>query len=121
MFSGIFLFKPYDTDSVVLSHKGGKYGKIFVLNYALKNGIKPDTIIYAGGRIVMMHMKGSLNIRFLYSLSFLSMALRKLPKVMVSWGFLQTVIIFSSYLHFLDNVIALLFYVSDPGVNIDIT
>ena len=41
MFSGIFLFKPYDTDSVVLSHKGGKYGKIFVLNYALKNGIKP--------------------------------------------------------------------------------
>ena len=40
MFSGIFLFKPYDTDSVVLSHKGGKYGKIFVLNYALKNGIK---------------------------------------------------------------------------------
>ena len=80
MFSGIFLFKPYNTDSVVLSHKGGKYGKIFVLNYALKNGIK--AIIYAGGRIVMMYMKGSLNIRFLYSLSYLSMTLRKLSKVM---------------------------------------
>ena len=37
---------------------------------------------------------------------------------MVSWGL--TVIIFSSYLHFLDDVIALLFYVSDPSVNIDI-
>ena len=77
---GEFLFKPYHAGSVVLSHNGGKYDKIFVLNYALKNGIKPDTIIYAGGRIMMMHMKGTLNIRFLDSLSFLPMALRKLPK-----------------------------------------
>ena len=77
---GEFLFKPYHTGSVVLSHNGGKYDKLFVLNYALKNAIKPDNIIYAGGRIMMMHMKGTLNIKFLDSLSFLPMALRKLPK-----------------------------------------
>ena len=77
---GEFLFKPYHAGGIVLAHNGGRFDEYFVLKYALNNGMKPDKIIYAGGRIMMMHMQGDLNIKFLDSLAFLPMALRRLPK-----------------------------------------
>ena len=76
---GEFIFKEYHCKATVISHNGGKYDEYFLLDYALKNSIIPS-IVYAGSRIMCMHVKGRLNIKFLDSLSFLPMALRKLPK-----------------------------------------
>ena len=76
---GEFIFKEQNFNTTVLSHNGGRYDEYFLLSYALKNSIIPS-VVYAGSRIMSMHVKGNLNIRFLDSYSFLPMPLKSLPK-----------------------------------------
>ena len=61
----------------VIVHNAQGYDMYFILNYMIKSGVKPDVIIRRGGKLLYMTKRGNC-IRFIDSLSFLSMSLAKL-------------------------------------------
>ena len=76
---GEFVFQEYHYGTIFISHNGGRYDNYFLLDYVIKNSMKP-TVVFAASRIMMMQVQARMNIKFLDSFSFLPMALKKLPK-----------------------------------------
>src|SRR6266436_1300524 len=60
----------------VIAHNSKSYDSQFIINYFLKNNVKP-TIIKKGSKILSLQYK---NFNFIDSLSFLPMPLKNLPK-----------------------------------------
>lgn len=65
--------------ATVIAHNNSGYDIHFIIQYMISNGIKPSNIIRTGGKIRQM-IEPMTQIRFIDSLSFLPMALSKLPK-----------------------------------------
>ena len=61
----------------------GGYDGYFLLDYLLRNGKKPDNIIYQGSYITFMEINQGLNIKVIDSYKFLPMKLSKLSKACV--------------------------------------
>ncbi|XP_069109808.1 uncharacterized protein [Argopecten irradians] len=76
---GKWLFNESHKDVVVFAHNMKGYDGYFLLDYLIENSIVPDNIIYAGSKIMYMHVSRGLNIRVLDSLNFLPMKLAQLP------------------------------------------
>ena len=64
--------------TTVIAHNAQSYDLYFIMNHMIKNGCKPDMVIRRGGKILHMARRQS-NIRFIDSLSFLTMPLSKMP------------------------------------------
>ena len=78
---GKWLINEGHKGTTCIAHNGRGYDYHFILNYLITNGIFPE-ITWNGTKIMYMHVHNSLDIRFIDSLSFLPMALSKLPKTM---------------------------------------
>ena len=78
---GKWLFNEGHKGVTCIAHNGRGYDYLFVLNYLTQNGIYPE-ITWNGTKIMYLHVHNSLDIRFIDSLSFLPMALSKLPETM---------------------------------------
>ena len=76
---GNFIFCTKRHSSTLIAHHAAGFDSFFILSYLLKNGRKPDTVIYQGSHMTYMHVKQGLNIRMVDSLKFLPMKLAKLP------------------------------------------
>ena len=75
-----WLFDRKRAGFTVIAHNMSGYDGYFLLEYLLKNGNKPDSIIYQGSKITYMEVKKGLNIRMIDSLKFLPMRLANLSK-----------------------------------------
>ncbi|CAG2243698.1 unnamed protein product [Mytilus edulis] len=73
------VFTEQYTNAVVLSHNGSGYDNYFLIDWLIKNSIRPD-VIFNGSKIMYMAINRGLNIRVLDSLNFLPMKLSKIPK-----------------------------------------
>ena len=62
--------------TTAIAHNAKGYDLHFIMNYMVKNGCKPDTLIRRGGKILHMSRKAS-GIRFIDSLSFIAIPLSK--------------------------------------------
>ena len=82
---GKWLINPAHKGFCTIGHNAKGYDNYFLLEYLIDNSIRPD-IIYNGSKIMYMHVKRGLDIRFLDSLNFLPMKLAKLPE---AFGFTQ--------------------------------
>ena len=76
-----WMFDGARSGFTAIAHNSGSYDAYFLLEYLLKNGKKPDTIIYQGSHITFMEIKKDLNIRLIDSLKFLPMKLSRFSKV----------------------------------------
>ena len=76
-----WLFAMDHKGYTVISHNGGAYDNIWLVDFLIRNGVDHQ-IIYSGARIMYVNVK-SLSIRLLDSLNFLPMPLAKLPE---AWG-----------------------------------
>lgn len=75
-----FLISPRYKSFHCLAHNGRGFDFSFVLDYCLSEaGIKPECV-YAGSKLMTLKIGDGLDIRFIDSLSFMGMALKKLPK-----------------------------------------
>ena len=61
-----------------LSFQG--YDGVFLIEYLVKNSMRPSKVIYNGSKVMYMELGKGLNLRFLDSLNFLPMKLAALPK-----------------------------------------
>ena len=75
------MFDSERSGFTAIAHNSGSYDAYFLLEYLLKNGKKPDTIIYQGSHITYMEIKKEYKIRLIDSLKFLPMKLSKFSKV----------------------------------------
>ena len=73
-----WLIKPQHKGMVVMAHNAKAFDTHFILNYCVENSIFPD-IVYAGSKIMTMKIGQGIDLRFIDSLNFLPMALKKLP------------------------------------------
>ncbi|XP_062597068.1 uncharacterized protein LOC134258520 [Saccostrea cucullata] len=73
-----WLFREHHKGYTVLAHNMKGYDGYFVLEYLIENSVIPK-VIYAGSKIMYMHVERGLNIRMLDSLNFLPMRLANLP------------------------------------------
>ena len=76
-----WMFDSERSGFTAIAHNSGSYDAYFLLEYLLKNGKKPDTIIYQGSHITYMEIKKEYKIRLIDSLKFLPMKLSKFSKV----------------------------------------
>ena len=76
-----WIFDRERSGFTAIAHNSGGYDAYFLLEYLLKNGKTPDTIIYQGSHITFMEIKKDLKIRIIDSLKFLPMKLSKFSKV----------------------------------------
>ena len=76
---GIWLFNETHKGYTAIAHNMKGYDGYFLLEYLLANSIIPK-VIYAGSKIMYLHVPRGLNIRVLDSLNFLPMKLAALPK-----------------------------------------
>lgn len=76
---GSWLFNKTHKDFTVIAHNMKGYDGYFLLEYLLANSIV-SKVIYAGYKIMYLHVERGLNIRVLDSLNFLPMKLAELPK-----------------------------------------
>lgn len=75
-----WLLTPAHKDVICVAHNGKGFDFCFVLNFCVSEaGIKPDCI-YAGSKIMSLRIGDGLNIKFIDSLNFMGMSLKKLPK-----------------------------------------
>ena len=75
-----WLLTPAHRDTTCLAHNGKGFDFCFLLHFCVSSaGIKPECI-YAGSKLMSLHVRDGLNIRFIDSLNFMGMALKKLPK-----------------------------------------
>jgi hypothetical protein len=65
-----------------MAHNAKGFDGHFILAYCMESGVRPDSVIYQGSKIMYMRVKHGLNIKFIDSLNFLPMALKALPKAM---------------------------------------
>lgn len=79
---GKWLFSDQHRDSTVLAHNMKGYDGVFLLEYLLNHGLRPQKIIYNGTKIMYMHVQRGLNMRIIDSLNFLPMSLRSLPETL---------------------------------------
>jgi len=77
---GRWLFEKTHKGFTVLAHNMKGYDGYFLMEYLIDQSIRPDKIIYAGSKIMYLHVSRGLNIRILDSLNFLPMKLSKLPE-----------------------------------------
>ncbi|CAG2254250.1 unnamed protein product [Mytilus edulis] len=63
------VFSEQYTNAVVLSHNGSGYDNYFLIDWLIKNSIRPD-VIFNGSKIMYMAINRGLNIRVLDSLNF---------------------------------------------------
>ena len=63
---------------IVIAHNMSRYDGCFLMDYVLKNSIVPTNVIYKGTKCILW-LVPKLNLKFIDSLSFLPMALDKLP------------------------------------------
>lgn len=76
-----WLISPQHDKMVVIAHNAKAFDNHFILGYCVENGIFPD-IVYTGSKIMSMTIKGGFQLRFIDSLNFLPMSLKKLPKAL---------------------------------------
>ena len=76
-----WMFDGERSGFTAIAHNSGSYDAYFLLEYLLKNGKKPDTIIYQGSHITFMEIKKEYKLRLIDSLKFLPMKLSKFSKV----------------------------------------
>ena len=75
-----WLITPAHKDYTLLAHNGKGFDFCFILSYCVTEAhIKPDCI-FAGSKIMSLTISAGLNIKFIDSLNFMSMSLKKLPK-----------------------------------------
>ncbi|CAG2234494.1 unnamed protein product [Mytilus edulis] len=70
------VFTEQYTNAVMLSHNGSGYDNYFLIDWLIKNSIRPD-VIFNGSKIMYMAIGRGLNIRVLDSLNYLPMKLKK--------------------------------------------
>lgn len=76
---GSWLFNETHKDFTVIAHNMKGYDGYFLLEYLMANSIVPK-VIFAGSKIMYLHVERGLNIRILDSLNFLPMKLAAMPK-----------------------------------------
>jgi len=76
-----WLIAPQHRDTVVIAHNAKAFDSHFILGYCVENGIFPD-VVYSGSKIMTMTIGEGLGMRFIDSLNFLPMALKKLPQAL---------------------------------------
>ena len=62
-----------------LAHNLGNYDGYFVLEHLMKHPVKPD-VVFSGGKIMKIHIRGQYNITFLDTLLFMPLPLAKLAQ-----------------------------------------
>lgn len=77
---GQYLFQKNHKTFTIIAHNFQGYDSYFIMEYLLNHGIRPDSVIYSGSKILYLHVSSGLDIRLLDSLNFLPMALSKLPE-----------------------------------------
>lgn len=75
-----WLISPLHKNFTCVAHNGKAYDFSFVLNYLVTEAHITPHCVFAGAKLMGMEVKDGLNIRFLDSLNFMGMALKKLPK-----------------------------------------
>ena len=75
-----WLLTPAHKDVTCIAHNGKAYDFSFVLNYLITEAHITPECVFAGAKLMGMEIKSGLNIRFIDSLNFMSMPLKKLPK-----------------------------------------
>ena len=83
---GRWLFSEKHKNAIVTAHNMKGYDGYFLLNYLLRNGIRHNPI-YAGSKIMSIHVESGLNMTIIDSLNFFPMPLSKLPK---TFGLINT-------------------------------
>ena len=77
---GKWLFQDNHRNTIVLAHNLRSYDGYFLLDYLLRNSIRPDRILYDGTKIMYMQIERGLHMKILDSINFLPMKLSLLPK-----------------------------------------
>ena len=75
-----WLLTPAHKNLTCIAHNGKAYDFSFVLNYLVTEAHITPECVFAGAKLMGMEVKNGLNIRFIDSLNFMSMPLKKLPK-----------------------------------------
>ena len=83
---GKWLFHETHRNTIVLAHNSKSFDSVFLLEYLLKNNIKPNKILFDGTKIMLMEIERRLYIRVRFIKNFLPMKLGLLPK---TFGFEQ--------------------------------
>jgi hypothetical protein len=74
-----WLISPIHKNTTVLAHNSKAFDSCFILNYCISEArIRPE-VIFTGSKIMSLKIADDLNIRFIDSLNFMGMALKKLP------------------------------------------
>ena len=76
-----WLITPQHKGMVVIAHNSKAFDNHFILNHCVENGIFPD-VTYTGSKIMTMTIGEGVDLRFIDSLNFLPMALKKLPQAL---------------------------------------
>ena len=74
-----WLIHPVNAERTTMAHNGGKYDNILVLNWLINHGYYPE-ITFNGGKLVLMTVRNSINLRFMDTLAFFGLPLRSLPE-----------------------------------------
>jgi hypothetical protein len=98
-----WLISPQNTNFTCLAHNAKSYDFYFILYYIFKNGISPS-VIYRGSKVLQI-IVNAIHLKMIDSISFLPLALAKLPKTFgiktQSKGFFPH--FFSTVKHWLHN------------------
>ena len=77
-----FLLTPAHKSFHCLAHNGRGFDFSFILNYCLNEAKIIPECVYSGSKLMTMYIGEGLDITFIDSLSFMGMALKKLPKAL---------------------------------------
>ena len=77
-----WLFSPVNKGKTVLAHNASGFDLIFILNFLLRIAKIRPSLIYRGSKIITMTVGHGLNMKFIDSLNFIGMALKKFPKAL---------------------------------------
>ena len=77
---GLYLFHPQHKGSTVFAHNMKGYDGYFSLEHLISRSIYPDSIIYAGSKIMYMSVGRGLDIRIVDSLNFLPTETQPCPR-----------------------------------------
>jgi hypothetical protein len=75
-----WLFSEKNRHSTVIAHNGAGYDHKFILQWCLKNGLRPSSLIRQGNKITYMRFD-AYDIRFIDSYNFMAEPLAKLPGI----------------------------------------
>lgn len=77
-----WLFTPVNKGKTVIGHNASGFDLVFILNFLLRSANIKPSLIYRGSRIMTMSVGQGLNLKFIDSLNFIGMSLKKFPKAM---------------------------------------